>query len=135
MYILSLHLLIHISVYLLPDISYSFSDKMRFSSVSLTVFLCGGAFSELLAPFPRPDSFLLTTSILNHSSYVDSFDDSQWYLENIPFVDFPDSTIQDVYYYRTSVIKRHLKFAHEGHGWVFTEFIHPVSWGRCYLLI
>lgn len=57
-----------------------------------------------------------TTSILNHSSYVSGFADQQWYLDNIPFVDFPDSNIQDVYYYRTSVIKRHLKYFHQGHG-------------------
>ncbi|KAF2230621.1 hypothetical protein EV356DRAFT_453439, partial [Viridothelium virens] len=79
-------------------------------------------------PFPPVDSYLSTTNILNHSSYVDSLDEPQWYLDNIPFVDFPDSAIQDVYYYRASVIKRHLKFAHEGHGWSFTEFIHPVAW-------
>jgi hypothetical protein len=81
-----------------------------------------------IRPYPLPDSYLLTTSILNHPSYVGTFDDPQWYLDNIPFVDLPDKSIQDVYYYRTSVIKRHLKFAHEGHGWLFTEFIHPVAW-------
>jgi hypothetical protein len=79
-------------------------------------------------PYPLPDAYLSTTSILNHSSYVQGFDDPQWYLDNIPFVDLPDKSTQDVYYYRTSVIKRHLKFAHEGHGWLFTEFIHPVAW-------
>ena len=82
-----------------------------------------------LQPFPPIDSYLSTTQILNHSSYVDSFDEPQWYLDNIPFVNFPDTAIQDVYYYRATVIKRHLKFAHEGHGWSFTEFIHPVAWG------
>ncbi|KAI9700527.1 MAG: hypothetical protein M1820_006826 [Bogoriella megaspora] len=81
-----------------------------------------------IRPFPLPDSYLSTTSILNHSKYVSSLDEPQWYLDNIPFIDFPDSAIQDVYYYRASVIKRHLKFAHEGHGWSFTEFIHPVAW-------
>ena len=29
---------------------------------------------------------------------------------------------------RTSVIKRHMRWVHEGEGWVETEFIHPVSW-------
>ena len=79
-------------------------------------------------PYPVTDSYLSTTSILNHSSYIESLDDKNWLLANIPFVDLPDQSVQDVYYYRTSVIKRHLKFGHEGHGWVFTEFIHPVSW-------
>jgi hypothetical protein len=87
-----------------------------------------GKCQDPIRPYPLPDSYLSTTSILDHSSYVEGFDDAQWYLDNIPFIDLPDQSIQDVYYYRASVIKRHLKFAHEGHGWLFTEFIHPVAW-------
>ena len=79
-------------------------------------------------PYPPPDAFLQSTSVLNHSSYVEGFDEPQWYLDNIPFVDFPDSSLQQIYYYRASVLKRHLAYAHEGHGWVFTEFIQPVPW-------
>lgn len=79
-------------------------------------------------PYPLPDAHIKTTSFLNHSSYVEDLHDPQWYLDNIPFVDFPDKSVQDVYYYRTSVIKRHLKYNHPGHGWSFTEFIQPVSW-------
>ena len=70
---------------------------------------------DSLRPYPlqaQPPS----TAILNHTSYLEGFADQQWYLDNIPFVDFPDKTIQDVYYYRTSVIKRHLKYFHQGHG-------------------
>ncbi|KAK1820537.1 hypothetical protein LTR12_004985 [Friedmanniomyces endolithicus] len=67
-------------------------------------------------------------TILNHSSYLEGLDDHQWYLDNIPFIDTPDKSLQEVYYYRTSVIKRHLKWVAEGEGWVVTEFIHPVSW-------
>ena len=106
---------------------------MAFFTIGFTVFI---SFALRLCvaqdppqPFPPIDSYIPTTDILNHSSYVDALDEPQWYLDNIPFVDFPDQAIQDVYYYRASVIKRHLKFAHEGHGWSFTEFIHPVAWG------
>ena len=79
-------------------------------------------------PYPLPDSFLSSTSILNHSQYVQGLDEPQWYLDNIPFVDFPDPQIQEIYYYRTSVLKRHLVYTHESHGWIFTEFIQPVPW-------
>ena len=107
---------------------------MELSTTLIAVFLATALrfciAQDPLQPFPPPDSYLSTTHILNHSSYVDSLDEPQWFLDNIPFVDFPDSAIQDVYYYRASVIKRHLKFAHEGHGWSFTEFIHPVAWGN-----
>jgi len=81
-----------------------------------------------IRPYPLADASLHATNFLNHSSYISQYDDQQWLLDTIPFVDFPEKTIQDVYYYRATVIKRHLKWAHEGQGWVFTEFIHPVSW-------
>lgn len=92
-----------------------------------------GAQQDPVRPYPLPDGHLKSTAILDHASYLGGFDDPQWYLDNIPFVDLPDKEAQDVYYYRTSVIKRHLKYVHEGHGWMFTEFIHPVSWGTASL--
>lgn len=100
--------------------------RLIFSATLLFVPLSLG--QDPVRPYPISDDYLSTTSILDHPSYISSFDDQQWYLDNIPFVDFPDKKIQDVYYYRTSVMKRHLKYSHEGHGWLFTEFIHPVSW-------
>ncbi|KAK8256672.1 Six-hairpin glycosidase-like protein [Phyllosticta capitalensis] len=87
-----------------------------------------GSAEDPVRPYPLPDAHLETTSILDHSSYLAGFDDVQWYLDNIPFIDVPDQQLQDVYYYRASVIKRHLKYVHESHGFIFTEFIHPVSW-------
>ena len=67
---------------------------------------------DSLRPYPIADT--TTNSFLNHSSYIEGFADQQWYLDNIPFIDVPDKTIQDVYYYRTSVVKRHLKYFHQG---------------------
>ncbi|KAF1353503.1 Six-hairpin glycosidase-like protein [Delphinella strobiligena] len=81
-----------------------------------------------IRPYPLPDSYLVETSFLDHASYVQDLDDPQWYYDNIPFVDLPDQSMQDVFYYRASVIKRHIRWNHEGHGFGITEFIHPVSW-------
>lgn len=114
----------------LPLLLQSTVGAMRVSAV-LSIVTCTAHLTlaaTLLRPYPLPDANLSTTSILNHAGYLTSFDDAQWYLDNIPFVDFPDKAVQDVYYYRTSVVKRHLKYAHSGHGWVFTEFIQPVGW-------
>ena len=96
-------------------------------AISCLVSICCA--QDPVRPYPLPASYDESTSFLNHSSYVSSFDESQWYLDNIPFVDFPDQSLQDVYYYRTTVIKRHLKYTQQGHGWSFTEFIQPVAWG------
>lgn len=114
----------------------TYQDTMRFLSVvaALALLCSNPALSQdPVRPYPVPDSYLQTTSFLDHESYVSHLDDPQWFLDNIPFVDFPELSIQDVYYYRTSVIKRHLKYAHEGQGWVFTEFIH-VSALKLFLL-
>ena len=98
-------------------------------SVLLLVLLRLCYAQDPIRPYPNVDAYLQTTSFLNHSSYLLGFDDQQWYLDNMPFIDVPDQSLQDVYYYRASVIKRHLKSFHEGHGFVFTEFIQPVTWG------
>lgn len=82
----------------------------------LLPLLAGLCASDPLRPYPLPDAHLKLTSILNHADYVGDLSEPQWYLDNIPFVDFPDQSTQDVYYYRASVVKRHLKYAHEGHG-------------------
>ncbi|KAI7089038.1 hypothetical protein KC356_g2729 [Hortaea werneckii] len=96
--------------------------------IAATLPFLGVALAKYPRPYPPPDSHLQSTNFLDHESYLDGLDDHQWYLDNIPFIDVPDKSLQDVYYYRTSVTKRHLEWAHEGHGWMVTEFIHPVSW-------
>ena len=69
-------------------------------------------------PYPLADGYLQTTNILNHTSYLQDLDDQQWYLDNIPFIDVPDQQTQDVYYYRTSVVKRHVKWTYGAAGWM-----------------
>ncbi|KAI7504244.1 hypothetical protein KC367_g1145 [Hortaea werneckii] len=96
--------------------------------IAATLPFLGVALAKDPRPYPPPDSHLQSTNFLDHESYLGGLDDHQWYLDNIPFIDVPDKSLQDVYYYRTSVTKRHLEWAHEGHGWMVTEFIHPVSW-------
>ncbi|KAK5171897.1 uncharacterized protein LTR77_003534 [Saxophila tyrrhenica] len=107
---------------------------VSFRQSTVLLSLLSWSFASNPRPYPPPDAHLQTTSILNHESYLDGLDDHQWYLDNIPFIDVPDKSMQDVYYYRASVIKRHLKWAHEGHGFIETEFIHPVSWASKFQL-
>ena len=85
-------------------------------AIALLLSVVGFSFSANPRPYPPVDAYLRATDVLDHESYLEGLDDHVWYLDNIPFIDVPDKQMQDVYYYRTSVIKRHLKWAHEGHG-------------------
>lgn len=85
-------------------------------------------------PYPPADGYLQTTNILNHTSYLQGLDEPQWYLYNIPFIDVPDQQIQDVYYYRTSVAKRHIKWTYGAAGWMVSRIqLRSASHAECWL--
>ena len=81
--------------------------------------------------------FTLTLSVenthfINKLSKVKSFDEKEWYLENIPFVEIPDHSIEEIYYYRWSTHKRHLRYLTIGAGFSVTEFVHDVNYSKKY---
>lgn len=45
---------------------------------------------------PAPGSTSSGTHFLDHAALLTDLNDKSWYESNIPFVDLPDSTIQDV---------------------------------------
>ncbi|MBX6386899.1 MAG: discoidin domain-containing protein, partial [Microbispora sp.] len=49
----------------------------------------------------------------------------EWYKANIPFLEVPDREIQDVYYYRWSTYKRHIRYTDSATGYIITEFHNP----------
>ena len=49
--------------------------------------------------------------------------EQSWIAENAPLLRCPDQGIQDVYYFRWAIYRRHLRETPE--GWVVTEFIQP----------
>jgi len=72
------------------------------------------------------------THFLDHAALLKDLNDKSWYESNIPFVDLPDSTIQDVYYYRWRVWKEHLRYTNPTDGWVSTEFLNCCGYGAPY---
>ncbi|MEO8777147.1 MAG: discoidin domain-containing protein [Rhodanobacter sp.] len=72
---------------------------------------------------------LLSKATLNDPGWYAS--DLDWYKANIPFLDVPDKTIEAVYYYRWSVVKRNLRNTGKD-GYISTEFIPPVGWGNIF---
>ncbi|KAE9381515.1 hypothetical protein N431DRAFT_476332 [Stipitochalara longipes BDJ] len=70
------------------------------------------------------------TSFLDHVTPINSFFGQTFLKENIPFIDIPDSNIQDVYYYRWSSLQRHLRYTLAGTGYIITEFMQPVGYAQ-----
>lgn len=58
--------------------------------------------------------------------------DWDWYKENIPFFDSPDSAITEIYYYRWELMTKHLIYGSPEHGYTFTEFIDRPFWSGTY---
>jgi len=55
-------------------------------------------------------------------------DEQAWIAGNVPLLRCPDAVIQDVYYFRWAVYRRHLR--QTPGGWVVTEFIQPGPGGK-----
>lgn len=50
-----------------------------------------------------------------------------WMSKNIPLIDIPDKTIEEIYYFRWWVFRKHIKTTED--GYVITEFLPTVPWG------
>lgn len=68
------------------------------------------------------------TSFVDHQSALTGFADPEWYEANVPFVDVPDQTIEDTYYYRWRTFKEALKYTGPKDGWIVSEFLGPVGY-------
>ena len=81
---------------------------------------------------PYPGAAPGGTSFLDDAALLGAVDDPAWFEANIPFLDVPDSDIQQVYYYRWVTYKEHLTYTSPIYGWLSTEFLQPVSYGAPY---
>ena len=80
---------------------------------------------------PQPENINITgTSFLDHNRPISGFAGQTFLKENIPYIDIPDTQIQDVYYYRWSSIVRHLRYTTPGTGYILTEFVQPVGYAQ-----
>ncbi|MGA6162412.1 MGH1-like glycoside hydrolase domain-containing protein [Amycolatopsis magusensis] len=68
------------------------------------------------------------THLLDRRADLAGFVEPEWYEANIPFVDLPDETIEDTYYYRWRTYKEALKYTGAGDGWIVSEFLGPVGY-------
>jgi hypothetical protein len=85
---------------------------------------------QLLLPQLKAD--VRGTSFLDHESSIAGFQGQTFLKDNIPFIDIPDSLIQDVYYYRWTSLQRNLRYVTAGTGYMCTEFVHPVGYAKAF---
>ena len=71
-----------------------------------------------------------TTNFLDQNLKVGHFAEPEWFKKNIPFIEIPDQEIEEVYYYRWSTLKRHLRYLTLGLGYTITEFVHRVGYSQ-----
>ena len=57
---------------------------------------------------------------------IDNANSMEWLKENIPVIDIPDKTIEEIYYFRWWVFRKHIRNTED--GYVITEFLPPVPW-------
>ncbi len=114
--------------------------KIRFLAIIVIAALGWGGCHQLPV---QQDSKMVTTTVTgkdllkkyvsyfnaidteNIKNYVPDKDAFDWLSENIPFFECPDSTIQEIYYYRWWSFRKHIVQTPE--GFIFTEFLTPVG--------
>lgn len=72
---------------------------------------------------PLPHTANITgTNFLDHVTPIANYFGKSFLKQNIPYIELPDKTIEEVYYYRFTALQRHLLYATAGTGYVITEF-------------
>ncbi|MGW0331181.1 MGH1-like glycoside hydrolase domain-containing protein [Streptomyces sp. NPDC003011] len=95
------------------------------SSILATALLAGGPGAGTAQAADDPNAVALDKDAILAAQQLD---EPQWYKDNIPFLDTPDNTIDEVYYYRWSTYKRALRYTVPGTGYVSTEYDVPIGY-------
>ena len=101
-------------------------------ALALSSALLASAALAIDPPGPYPGAAPGSTHFLNQSALLGNVNDPDWFTNNIPFLEVPDTQIQQVYYYRWQTYKEHLVYTGPIYGWLSTEFLQLVSYGAPY---
>lgn len=77
---------------------------------------------EKLFNYTRYFNTIDTETVVN---YVSNKRAADWLADNVPLFECPDTTLEQIYYYRWWTMRKHLKKTPD--GFVFTEFITPMN--------
>jgi hypothetical protein len=115
-------------------VSFIREDNAAMTTLSVTGLLLALWLGPTIAqgpPLPN-DHNIQGTSFLDQDGPIQGFFRKTFLKDNIPYIDIPDSNIQDVYYYRWSSLQRHLRYTTAGTGYIITEFVQPVSYAQAF---
>ncbi|KAI1824093.1 Six-hairpin glycosidase [Xylaria intraflava] len=98
---------------------------------ALLVFTCK-ALPSKRSLAPQVSNGPKGTTFLNHEDPLSSFYGQTFLKDNIPYIDIPDSLIEDVYYYRWTSLQRNIRYVVAGTGYMCTEFVHPVGYAEAF---
>ncbi|MBV8969537.1 MAG: hypothetical protein JO331_10830, partial [Verrucomicrobia bacterium] len=96
------------------------------------VSLFGAASSFAQTPPPVYPDVGPTTHFVNQDAVLSGFPEPGWFKANVPFIDLPDKTIENTYYYRWRVAHEAEKYTGAKNGWIVTEFLGPVFYSAPY---
>lgn len=103
---------------------------MRFLSLFALMTICFVICGAHQA-FAQSHELIAKRQVLSSFEFLDNRD-LEWYAENIPFLDCPDSEIAKTYYYRWDLLTKHLTYGSPNSGYSFTEFIDRPFWSGAY---
>jgi hypothetical protein len=79
-------------------LSQSVKLGLSFALAGLPMFSPATSFAQTPPPvYPEVGP---TTHFINEDAVLSGFPEPAWYKANVPFIDLPDQTIENVYYYR-----------------------------------
>lgn len=62
-----------------------------------------------------------------YKSCINNAEAEKWMAQNVPLIEIPDKTIEEIYYFRWWTFRKHIKNTED--GYVITEFLPDVLWG------
>jgi len=78
------------------------ASKLRLGLALAGIPIFGPATTFAQTPLPVYPEVGPTTHFINQDAVLSGFPEPAWYQANVPFIDLPDQTVENVYYYRTS---------------------------------
>ncbi len=100
--------------------------KSTITAISSMFFILGGLMGLASTSYSVQEY-----SVLNPDDFAAELgEDAEWITHNVPLFECPESSLQEIYYFRWRVYKKHIKETPD--GYIITEFMPDVPWAGKY---